>query len=252
MIDTEEPTDTLLGGRLRLRQAHDGHRAGTDAVLLAAATRLHTGERIVDVGAGVGTVGLALCLREPTARVVLLDSDGAAGTLAGENCRLNGVEDRARATVADLFDAEACRGAGLARDAATLVVTNPPFYLSAEARPSPRAGRARAHMLQNGVGHGDWLKASLSLLQAGGHFCAIHRPQVLGVLLAASENRLGALRVIPIHPRAGERAVRIILSGRKGSRAPLSFATGLVLHGPDGRFTAEAEAIHRGEATLVR
>ena len=48
--------DMFLGGQLRLRQPRRGHRAGHDAILLAAATPARAGHRVVEFGAGVGTV----------------------------------------------------------------------------------------------------------------------------------------------------------------------------------------------------
>ena len=36
----------------------------------------------------------------------------------------------------------------------------------------------------------------------------------------------------------------------KGSKAPLRLAPALILHGADGRLTAEADAIHRGERLI--
>ena len=50
--------DAFLGGRIRLRQPRRGHRAGTDAVLLAALAAPREGETVYDLGAGVGAVGL--------------------------------------------------------------------------------------------------------------------------------------------------------------------------------------------------
>ena len=64
------------------------------------------------------------------------------------------------------------------------------------------------------------------------------------------ENRLGALALLPVFPRAGASAHRLLVSGVKGSRAPLRIAPTLVLHQADGRLTDEAEAIHRGEALV--
>ncbi len=49
----------------------------------------------------------------------------------------------------------------------------------------------------------------------------------------------------PVQAKAGEAAIRILVSGVKGSRAPLSLAAPLILHAEDGRFTPEAEALHR-------
>ena len=55
--------DGFLGGQLRLRQPKSGHRAGHDAILLAAATPARAGDRVADFGAGVGAAGLALATR---------------------------------------------------------------------------------------------------------------------------------------------------------------------------------------------
>jgi len=62
--------------------------------------------------------------------------------------------------------------------------------------------------------------------------------------------RCGGVRVFPLWPRAGQAARRVIVRARKGGRAPLVLAPGLVLHGPDGRYTEAAEAVLRGAAAL--
>jgi tRNA1(Val) A37 N6-methylase TrmN6 len=235
--------DWLFGGRLALLQPARGHRVGTDAVLLAAAAPDVPRGLIVDAGAGVGAVGLALAQVNPDAQVVLLEKNAPAAALARENVALNGLESRARVVEADLFDIAARKAEGLI-EAAEAVVTNPPFLTAGEARRSPDSDRAMAHVLDEG-GVEKWLRASLSLLRPGGTLVAIHRADALEALLAGLSGRLGELRVLPIFPKEGESAVRVILRGRKGSKAPLALLPGLVLHGPDGRFTALAEDIHR-------
>src|SRR5690606_28761077 len=133
---------------------------------------------------------------------------------------------------------------------ATAVFTNPPFYEPCAVRASPHGGRAQAHVLGEG-GVGAWMRACLALLAPGGRFAMIHLPVALKPILEACEGRLGAVRVVSIHARAGEAAGRIVVTGRKGSRAPLAIAPPFVVHEADGRFTWKAEAIHRGEALLA-
>jgi tRNA1(Val) A37 N6-methylase TrmN6 len=240
--------DRLFDGRLALHQPERGHRVGTDAVLLAAAAPEISRGLIVDVGAGVGAVGLALAQANPGAQIVLLEKNAAAAAFARENAALNGLETAVRIVEADLFDVAARKAEGLV-EAAELVVTNPPFLAAGEARRSPDSDRAMAHVLDEG-GVEKWLRASLALLRPGGILVAIHRADALASLLAAVSGRLGDVSVLPIHPKADEKAVRAILRGRKGSKAPLALLPGLVLHAPDGRFTAQAEEIHRRGARL--
>ncbi len=239
---TTEP-DRLFDGRLSLRQQVSGHRVGTDAVLLAASAPELARGLIVDIGAGVGAVGLALAQANPGAEVVLLEKNPQAADLARQNVADNGLRGRVRVVEADLFDFSARKGAGLV-EAADLVVTNPPFLKARQSRPSPDAGRALAHVLDEG-GVEKWLRASLAVLQPSGLLAVIHRADALDELLAALTGRLGGLEILPIFPREGEKATRLILRGRKGGKAPLSLYPGLALHGADGSFTPLAEEIHR-------
>lgn len=237
--------DRLLGGRLLLRQPRRGHRAGTDAVLLAAAAGVVAGDSVLDVGSGAGTVGLILALREPGARVRLLEREPALVACAAANIVLNGLGDRVAVEDVDLW-----ASGRPARREASLIVSNPPFHAPGATRASPDGLRARAHRLEAGS-HGGWLRASLMWAQPHARVVMIHRPDALPALLAAAEGRLGAVRVRPILPRAGDEAVRILFGGVVGSRSAFGIVAPLVLHGPQGAFTPEVEALHRGEATLA-
>ena len=83
--------DRWLGGRLALVQPRRGHRVGTDAALLVAAAGTPEG-RIVDVGAGVGAVGLALAKRSTLASVDLVEVDPELAQLAESNAARNGLQ----------------------------------------------------------------------------------------------------------------------------------------------------------------
>jgi tRNA1(Val) A37 N6-methylase TrmN6 len=238
--------DAIRGLGLTLRQKRTGHRVGLDAVLLAAACG--PARRIVDVGAGVGAVGLALARRYPGAEVDLVEIDAETAALAVENTQNNGLQ--ARVCVADVLSPAARRAAGLADAAADLVATNPPFLIAAAARVSPDPARARAHALIGEDGLGEWLRACLSLLAPGGRFAMIHRADALPSIYAALGARLGDVAVRPVYPRAGADAIRLLVTGVKGSRAPSRLAPGLILHEADGSATEAAQAIHEGRAGL--
>jgi tRNA1(Val) A37 N6-methylase TrmN6 len=134
-------------------------------------------------------------------------------------------------------------------ETADLVVTNPPFLRAGEARVSPDADRALAHVLDAG-GIAKWLRACCALLRPGGRLALIHRADALADLLAALEGRIGGLEIFPIFPKEGAAATRVLLRGKKGSRAPLQLLPGLVLHEANGAFTQRAETIHRQGGTL--
>lgn len=240
--------DAIRGLGLTLRQKRTGHRVGLDAVLLTAVAAGAPARRIVDVGAGVGAVGLALARRFPEAEVDLVEIDAETAALAVENATRNGA--RANVRVADVTSPVARRAAGLADAAADLVATNPPYLAASAARLSPDPARARAHALAGADGLAEWLRACLALLAPGGRFAMIHRADALPEIYAGLGARLGDVAARPVYPRAGADAIRVLVTGVKGSRAPARLAPGLTLHEADGRATAQAQAIHEGQATL--
>ncbi len=246
----EAPADRLLDGRLTLAQPATGHRAGTDAILLAASAPEGFAGHAVDLGSGVGTVGLAVAAMEPHARVTLVEIDPAMAALARRNVAANGRDGRVDVVEADILSRPAARrAAGLAAGSATLVLTNPPFDTAGRVRASPDAARRTAHVM----GEGDldrWIRCALDLLAPRGTLLCIHRAAALPALLAALDRRFGAVAARPVLPREGAAATRVLVKAVKGSRAPFSLLAPLALHGPDGAFTPTAEAIHRGAARL--
>ncbi|MEL6062738.1 MULTISPECIES: methyltransferase [unclassified Methylobacterium] len=243
---TEGP-DAFLGGLLRLHQPPRGaHRAGTDAVLLARWLTPAPESRLCDVGAGTGAVGLACAALVPGLRLTLVERDPALAERARANAALNGVE--AEIIAADvLAPAAERRAAGLLPDRFDMVLTNPPFFEAGTHRVSPRANRAAAHTFA--VGSLDaWIRTCTAILRPGGQIGLIHRADALPACLDALKGRFGGLAIRPVHARAEAPAIRVLIAATRGSRAGLSLLPPLVLHGPDGAFTPEAEALHRGSS----
>lgn len=249
--EAEAEPDPWLGGRLRLHQPSRGaHRAGTDAVLLAALIGPGDGAVLCDVGAGAGAVGLAAALSAPGCRIVLIERDAGLAALARRNCALNGLSDRAEVIEADVLAGSAARrGAGLAPGLADVVLTNPPFHERGHVRPSPVPGKASAHALDPG-GLDAWLRACVDLLKPGGRLGLIHRADALPGCLDALRDRFGAVAVRPVHARPDRPAIRILVTAVKGSRGPLALLPPLTLQAPDGRFTEAVEALHRGSGRV--
>jgi tRNA1(Val) A37 N6-methylase TrmN6 len=288
--------DTLLGGRVRLLQPARGHRAGTDAVLLAAAAPVRPGNLVIDVGAASGAVGLMIAARVAAA-LVFVERDPALAGLCRRNAGLNGTDGRI--VVADVLDPtltasgrshgsadgldptltasgrshrsadgldptlmasglfhgsadgldRASSTSALAREIADVVVTNPPFLEEGETRISPDSARAAAHVLPPG-GLERWLRACSELLKPRGALALIHRADRLGECLGPLSRGFGGQRLRFVHPRADRPATRVLITAVKGSRAPLVVAPPVILHDEAGRFTPEAEALHRGDRTL--
>jgi tRNA1(Val) A37 N6-methylase TrmN6 len=240
--------DAVLGGRLTLRQPLRGHRIGHDTILLAAATLPRAGEHAVDLGSGVGGAGLALARRVDGLAVTLVEIDPALTALAAGNAERNGLSDRVRAVCLDV-EAPAADfvTAGLAPGAADCVLMNPPFNVVQQ--PSPDSGRRMAHAASPET-LPQWLRTAERLVRPDGAVTLIWRADGLADVLAALEADFGAITVMPVHPKPGAPAIRVLAHAIKASRAPLKLLPGFVLAEADGRPTAQAEAVLRGGAGL--
>jgi tRNA1(Val) A37 N6-methylase TrmN6 len=245
----ETSEDAVLGGRLVLRQPRNGHRVGHDAILLAAATSACAGEQVVDLGAGVGAAGLAVARRIGGVAVTLVEIDPALAALAGENAARNALAERVRAVCLDVAAPSAAfAAAGLAPGAADRVLMNPPFN-APQQQPSRDPSRRQAHSASRHT-LDRWLGAVARLLRPGGVVTLIWRADALDSLLTALTAGFGAVTLLPIHPKPGAPAIRVLARAVKASRAPLSLLPGFILADQVGKPTAQAEAVLRGGGLL--
>jgi tRNA1(Val) A37 N6-methylase TrmN6 len=244
----EVSEDAVLGGKLVLRQPLRGHRFGHDAILLAAAISARTGEHAVDLGAGVGAAGLALARRVEGLAVTLVEIDPALTALGRENAERNGLSERVRAVCLDAVAAAAAfAAAGLEPGSAAHVLMNPPF--NAPQNPSPDRSRRMAHIASPEALR-RWMDSAARLLRPSGAITLIWRADGLGEVLAALAADFGAVSLLPIHPKPGAPAIRVLARAVKDKSGPLALLPGFVLADADGKPTAAAEAVLREGAAL--
>ena len=240
--------DAFLGGQLRLRQPKSGHRAGHDAILLAAATSAQPGDRVVDFGAGVGAAGLAVAKRVAGIEIILVEIDSKLADLARENSVSNGLQ--AKVVVLDIASgAEDFVAAGLPPDSTDAVLMNPPFNDPARHRSSPDKGRETAHMAQ-ATTLGCWIHAARRILKSGGVLTLIWRADALAEILGALDRGFGSLGILPVHGDATTPAIRVLVRAIKGGRAPAALYPGLLLNNAPEVPNPRAQDILAGRGTL--
>jgi tRNA1(Val) A37 N6-methylase TrmN6 len=237
--------DSILGGRVRLRQSVAGYRAGVDAALLAAACDAKAGANVLDAGCGPGAVMLAAAARQPEARFVGLEQDVEAASLAATNITLNGCEARMSVVVGDI----AQPFSRLHLPPFDAVLANPPFFDDAGALRGPADAKRGAWLAAEGLGA--WTSFLTKAVREGGTITVIHRADRLADLLAGLAPKAGSFQIRPVHPFADAPAKRVLIRAVKTGKAPLRLLPPLILHERNGaKHTAETEAILRGDAPL--
>jgi tRNA1(Val) A37 N6-methylase TrmN6 len=246
-IETTE--DAVLGGRLRLRQPLRGHRVGHDAILLAAATGARGGELAVDLGSGVGAAGLALAARNPELKVTLVEIDPMLCALAVYNARLNHLDGRVKAVALDAENLGALKRGGVSQDTADRVLMNPPFHDARRLNVSPDPHRRLAHVGAPGLLQ-RWTDTAAFVLKTRGVLTLIWRADGLDEVLGALAPAFGDVAVLPVLPRAGAAAIRVLVRAVKAGGGTRTDYPPITLNDENGQPTAAAEALLRGGKTL--
>jgi tRNA1(Val) A37 N6-methylase TrmN6 len=240
---TDLTEDTLLGGRVRLRQPRNGLRAGHDAVLLAAAVPARAGDRVLELGCGGGAAFLCLAARVPGVEVVAVEREPALAALARENAALNGLANRVSVITGDVADPALRRA--LPRCAHGFA--NPPFW---EAGTAPPGALRRAATHASEARLADWAACfGAALGHRGIATLVLPAARFAEGLAALAEAGLGSPALLPLWPRAGLAAKRVLIAARQGGRGPGRMLPGLVLH-DDAGTTPAAGAILRDAAPL--
>lgn len=221
----------LLNKAVKLLQPEGGFRPGLDSVMVAAACPAKDGERVLDAGCGVGSAGLCLKSRISQISLTGIDVESTYVELAQRNGMDSSFEciDIQSYTPDERFDH---------------VICNPPFYEGGKHMTSPDVLKAKAHgHLDNDLSLDVWVKHIHRVLKSKGSLTMVHQAERLDDMIVSMHKRFGALEIIPLWPKLGVQAKRVVVRAYKDRQSPLTMTAGLVLHEQDGAYTPQANEI---------
>lgn len=204
-----EPGETLdaISGHFRLFQLADGHRFSTDDVLAAwyGASWCPSARRALDLGSGIGAVGMICAWRLPGARFVTVEAQAQSVALARKSARYNGIEDRYEIREGD-FRTDGVLGTDEKFD---LITGSPPYF-------RPGAGVMSEHPqklacrfeLRGSIA--DYCATAAKHLASGGFFACVfphEAAQLARLEAAAADSRLVIVRKRPVVFREGDPAL---------------------------------------------
>lgn len=214
--------------------------------MLAAAVPALPGDSVCDLGAGVGTASLCLAARVAGVHITAAEIDEQLAALAQSNAQHNEGAQSFHVVTADVLK----RPRTLKRQSFQHVLTNPPYHDIARGTRAPATQKARATS-SHASDLIDWLRFARALAHPQGMVTAILPPEQIPPALRALSPEGQGVELIPLWPKEGAPAKRMIVRVRMNARAPLVLQPGLVLHHPDGKPTEEAEAVLRHAAALT-
>jgi tRNA1Val (adenine37-N6)-methyltransferase len=200
--------DALFGGAITLWQPARGYRVNIDALLLAAfAAQGRRARSAIDLGAGVGAIGLSLLHLRAADRVAFVEREPDLASLCEKNLKASGF-------AGTVHEADLSLGLPKAlNQTADLVVVNPPYF-------EPGGGRQRAEALDRRARAGSLLPfltaAALALDGARARAAFAYPARALEHLLRAAE-KLGLVgkRLRFVHARIDSEARLALVEFRR-------------------------------------
>ena len=193
----------------------------TDSMVLAHFARLPRHARVLDLGAGCGTLGLLLCSKDENCTVTGIELDEKAHSAAIENIRRNCLASRMESICADLRHLSGM----LENGSFDVCISNPPYFSGGPA--SKKFPSARREDTCTSL---ELFQAAAWGLKYGGDFFLVHRPERLAELISlGAKYNLEAKRLCLLRHRADSSVNLIFLQFRKGGKPGLSWEE-ILLH----------------------
>lgn len=219
-----EQGETLdrLCGNWRIFQLERGHRFSQDDILTAwLAVRCAEGSRlevrrILDLGTGIGTVGMILAWKYTGATLLGVEVQTVSASLARRSIRYNGIEDRAEIRLGDLRDPDVVTE-GPVFD---LVTGSPPYIPEGRGVVSRKAQCGPSRFEMHG-GVEDYCRAAAGVLADHGLFTVVHDSRQRDrVEAAGTAAGLGIVKEVAVIPREGKDPLFSLFAMRKESTDP--------------------------------
>ncbi len=204
-----EPNETLdaISGHFRLFQLRAGHRFSTDDILTAwyGTSWCPTVRTALDLGSGIGTVGMISAWRLPGAKFVTVEAQSDSVSLAKKSARYNGIEDRYEIREGDFRAPEILRS----DEKFDLITGSPPYFPQGAGVESEHPQKLACRFELRGT-IADYCSTAAKHLAAGGFFACVfpHEPaQLARMESGAREAGLIIVRKRPVVFREGDPAL---------------------------------------------
>ncbi|MBI3927079.1 MAG: methyltransferase [Armatimonadetes bacterium] len=238
-----------LAGDWRIFQLRRGHRFSTDDLMTAwtAARAQPAARRLLDLGSGIGSVGLLTMWKlGAEAELLGVEVQPVSLELARRTAAYNRVCNRAEFRPGDLRDPELLAG----ERPFELITGSPPYIPPERGVQSPHPQRAAARIELHGDVF-DYCRAAAWVLSPEGRFCFCHAAADPRPEPAIQSAGLRLLRRQDVVFRAGQPPLIALFTCGFSHQEPPRTAPEFVIRDENGRWTDEYLAMRREMGTVV-
>jgi tRNA1Val (adenine37-N6)-methyltransferase len=247
-VGSNESLDAI-SGYFRLFQLRDGHRFSTDDILTAwyGTTWCPTARTALDLGSGIGTVGMICAWRLPGARFVTVEAQSDSVALARKSARYNGLTDRYEIREGDFRKIGVLR----AEEHFDLITGSPPYFPTEAGVKSEHPQRLACRFELRGT-VADYCATAARHLAIGGLFACVfpaEPAQLVRVEAGAREAGLIIVRKRPVVFREGEPPLVALFGMMRAGDLPEWFRVQtweeppLIIRTRDGKIHPEYSAV---------
>jgi tRNA1Val (adenine37-N6)-methyltransferase len=234
MSESHIPTSHVV-----VHQPKKGYRFSLEPFLLSSFVHLGQNERVIDLGSGVGIIGLLLASRYRDVHVTGIEIQKELHDLAIKNIQENGLSKRLRSIRSDFRQTHQ----ELNYSSFSLAVSNPPFHPVGRGRLNPAHQKSIArHEIRGGAR--DVISVAGNLLGPRGRLALIYpAPRADELLILLKHNSYFPRRMRFIRPRKDEDAALFLLEAQRSPEDQLTIHQPLILHRDTGEYTPELKQI---------
>ena len=194
----------------------------TDSILLADFVRLPKNARVLDLGAGCGTLGILLCAKDDNCCVTGIELSETAHTASLSNIAANSLQPRMKSICADIRNTHEDFSAG----SFDVCVSNPPYYSG-----GPTSTHHSTARRQDFCTTEQLCQAAAHALRYGGDFFLVHKPENLAhICVCASKSGMEVKELCLVRHKKDAQPNMILIKCRKGGKPGMNLTELYLFH----------------------